>query len=1111
MKKWSALLALLLLLCLPRAFAAEPEPLRSGDQVVIWMPEKGVALSSQKSGSFLGKVNVTLDAGVLTGFSDTETWTAEQSEDGWRFTQNGQVLSLNKNALVLDGSLDTWLLEADGETYRMKNAGINRYLSYNASRKYWTISTSGTGLSFYVLPREEEPTLPPETPPPEYGGKYLYFGQLHAHTDLSDGTGTVEEAFAYASEVPGLDFFAVTDHSQNFDGGENASLTADAWNYSDAWARGKAAAAAVTDDSFVGIFGFEMTWEQGQGHISTFATPGFLSREQAGYEQYAGGMEAYYAALLEAETSISQFNHPGSAYGDFKGFSAHSPELDQRITLIEVGEDRNAYDRALSLGWHLAPTNNQNNHAGEWGDETDARTVVLAAELTEQAIYDALANYRVYATQDRDLQIYFTGNGYEMGSEIPENAESLTLSAQLYDPTDEALGRVEVVTEDGLVLAETTLSHQSGTVNFTLPASRAYYYLRITQPDGDWAVTAPVWLDAGTDYGIAGIQTATPVTTAGETQNILVELYNNEKTPLTVTSVTLTVEGTHTEDSGGEIPPFGKEIREFSHTFRKDGVYPVTAKVTVNDRGTERQLVRTLPITVMPPKLVDKILVDGSHGNGESVAHALALAESKDAAMAVETGPFTPEILADCCCLILPAPRADPEEDFVDLVAEFAAGGGTVILCGTSAEEDPDAASRLNGLLEAVGSAIRLNTDAVRDDIHNGGEPNRLYTMAFADSPWLEGLSEGQRYYQDSGCTVSGGTPLVWAQSSAYSNLDTEPVLLAVEEIGESRIFVSGDLFLSDAHIQENPDDWALPRANQTILENILELIHSPQTVIPIRDLRSAEMGRIYLAEGRVTAGTANPNTTFVNTIYIQDATGGIAAGPYSTHGLALGTRVRILGVLGTDGENPQLEILRLKILEQEEVLTPEAVSCDLSREGGQLLQIQGRVISRVLTEDGLGVSGFILEDEAGNRAAVLIDGNIRSGSRGKNELSRQVVPGNQVSAVGILHYTGGEPVLRLRDCDEVRLLHSPDWTQPDTGDDGEDPDPDTTQPDSDDPTESTPGGADSESSTPEDEETESSDTNPDTGQRESICVYAGLMLLSALAMGLLQKKKRPG
>ena len=49
----------------------------------------------------------------------------------------------------------------------------------------------------------------------DYG---LYFGQLHAHTNLSDGTGTVEQAFEHAANVENLDFLALTDHSNSFEG-----------------------------------------------------------------------------------------------------------------------------------------------------------------------------------------------------------------------------------------------------------------------------------------------------------------------------------------------------------------------------------------------------------------------------------------------------------------------------------------------------------------------------------------------------------------------------------------------------------------------------------------------------------------------------------------------------------------------------------------------------------------------------------------------------------------------------------------------------------------------------------------------------------------------------
>ena len=55
-------------------------------------------------------------------------------------------------------------------------------------------------------------------------GYQLYFGQLHAHTNISDGAGSVTEAFDHASDVDNLDFLAVTDHSNSFDNESDASV-----------------------------------------------------------------------------------------------------------------------------------------------------------------------------------------------------------------------------------------------------------------------------------------------------------------------------------------------------------------------------------------------------------------------------------------------------------------------------------------------------------------------------------------------------------------------------------------------------------------------------------------------------------------------------------------------------------------------------------------------------------------------------------------------------------------------------------------------------------------------------------------------------------------------
>ena len=101
----------------------------------------------------------------------------------------------------------------------------------------------------------------------------LYFGQLHSHTNYSDGSGSCEDAYQHASAVDNLDFLAVTDHSNSFDNADAASI-ADG-SVSSEWAEGHALADKYTTKDFISIFGYEMTWSNGLGHVNTFNTDGF--------------------------------------------------------------------------------------------------------------------------------------------------------------------------------------------------------------------------------------------------------------------------------------------------------------------------------------------------------------------------------------------------------------------------------------------------------------------------------------------------------------------------------------------------------------------------------------------------------------------------------------------------------------------------------------------------------------------------------------------------------------------------------------------------------------------------------------------------------------------
>ena len=434
----------------------------------------------------------------------------------------------------------------------------------------------------------------------------FYFGQLHAHTDISDGTGTVEEAFAYAREVDNLDFFAVTDHSNSFDNGEKGAVDTDGRSVSREWAAGKAAAQDVTDESFVGIFGYEMTWPEDLaiGHINTFGTPGWQTRDQAGMHTLKG----YLDALAAAPDSVSQFNHPGAFYGDFRSFSDYDPQHDARVHLLEVGGEGSftAYDAfttALDAGWHLAPSNNQNNHKGNWGNVSGARTVVLAEELTEEAIYDAVRDYRVYATEDPDLKILYHLNDRIMGSVLGE-AASLTADIRLADGSGDAVGLVQVVTNGGKVVSSEEITESGGECALKVPTGGSYYYLRILRDGEILAVTAPVWVDKYEDLGIGDFTANAQKPMQGTPAELVLTLYNHENLPFQLESVTFTAGDQTIEqlDTPGSVAPLGELALPLTYTQETPGAVTIVATVTGTIGGLPRSYQKTITLHYQAPK-----------------------------------------------------------------------------------------------------------------------------------------------------------------------------------------------------------------------------------------------------------------------------------------------------------------------------------------------------------------------------------------------------------------------------------------------------------------------------------------------------------------------------
>nr|WP_302599165.1 stalk domain-containing protein [uncultured Cellulosilyticum sp.] len=645
----------------------------------------------------------------------------------------------------------------------------------------------------------------------------LYFGQLHSHTTYSDGSGTLEAALDYIKNLPesaNVDFVAFTDHSNYFDEKTAANPEEALYDMSKATANSQAIwnkfkntvnefNAENTD--VIALGGFEMTWSGGPGHINTFNTPGIVSRNNATLNNKTNdaGLKAYYNLLSqpEGEDSLSQLNHPGKTFGTFADFAYWNATIDTRVKMVEVGNGEGAigsggyypsyeqYTIALDKGWHVAPTNNQDNHKGKWGNANDARDVILTDDFTEQGLYNAIRERRMYATEDKNLEIYYTLNGEQLGSIISEKPETVEINVEVNDPDSmDKISKVEVIVNSGKVAYtwDNAAELESGVLSCKMDASDAvsYYYIRVTQEDGDLAVTAPVWVGETMKIGISSVEcgTSTPVT--GEELTLTTNLFNAESADVKVKKITYTTNGSQILYTDNEV----KTIPSSSSIDVTYGFMPEVAKMTtitvtavIEVSGEELTFTKDITLDILEASKLAYIGIDASHYN-EYVAgnykDSMGNFGELAAGQSVRTVQLnTSEDLIKACenaegkykALVLTAPSRrngsalrDPYLNYTDAeiaaIKAFNQAGGTVVVAGWSdvyesygqfPEEDHMSAQQ-NKLLAALGSSIRIGDDGTNDNTSNGGQSYRLYFSTYnLDSFLMEGVEVDEEHPND--------------------------------------------------------------------------------------------------------------------------------------------------------------------------------------------------------------------------------------------------------------------------------------------------------------------------------------------------------------------------
>ena len=207
-----------------------------------------------------------------------------------------------------------------------------------------------------------------------------------------------------------------------------------------------------------------------------------------------------------------------------------------------------------------------------------------------------------------------------LGSSLTEVPEKLNIHVTVNDPdASDSISKVEVIVNSGKTAYtwDDPAVLATGDLSVTLDPDYSYYYIRVTQGDGDLAVTAPVWVGETLKLGISDVTcgTSTPVT--GEAMTVTTTLFNSESTDANIKSITYAV-GSQVLASAtdvGTVPASGTLALSYDVSFDTARVYKVTATVVLEQDGKEYVFTKDITLDVQNADDLVYIGIDASHYN----------------------------------------------------------------------------------------------------------------------------------------------------------------------------------------------------------------------------------------------------------------------------------------------------------------------------------------------------------------------------------------------------------------------------------------------------------------------------------------------------------------
>ena len=323
----------------------------------------------------------------------------------------------------------------------------------------------------------------------------IYWGEIHAHSEQSDGNGDYRNMFVHARECGNLDFAAAADHA--------CYHTDNEWQ----WMQDVVNSHNV-DNEFVTLIGYEWAGQQGHRNVYTWKDRLALFR---GMTPGQKTLDTVYDHFDGDEDVVA-----GPHVGHTKNFyDCHNPRVQRYMEVYSMwGNFEELAFSVLNEGARIGFTGGGDCHEGRCGFSVEdptgqgvtphtfapglkyrcGLTAALLPGLTRENLLSGLRNRKTYATTGARILLDFTISGISMGKEgVSDGSDGLRMiNAQVHAcetiETIDIVKNGEIVHSSGEMPEDCTLTWQDAS------DESGWYVVRVRQTDGHMAWSSPIWI-----------------------------------------------------------------------------------------------------------------------------------------------------------------------------------------------------------------------------------------------------------------------------------------------------------------------------------------------------------------------------------------------------------------------------------------------------------------------------------------------------------------------------------------------------------------------------------------------------------------------------------------